>query len=135
MTMSNSSTEISTTTGPAAGGRTGDAASEGAGVLAIVGVVFCCLSAALYAGLVYSVWNLPSDQQQLELLRGRTSDLMRLVILGASAGLLNLVALVLCGIELLLPRRSQAIALSGAVVSLVLLLGVAAVVLLSAISQ
>ena len=115
----------------AGGAQNADHGMDVSNIVAIAGMTFCVLAAGLYFALFYFVSGLPADQQQLEQLRGNTAILIRLVALGASAGLLNVVALVLCGIGLLLSRRSQWLPIAGAIAAAILLLSVGAVIFLS----
>lgn len=135
MSISNPS-ELSTSpasVGATGGGQNPEHGLDVSNIVAMAGVTFCVLAAGLYFALFYFVARLPADQQQLEQLRGNTAILIRLVALGASAGLLNVVALVLCGIGLLLSRRSQWIAIAGAIAAALLLLSIGAVIFLSTV--
>lgn len=111
-----------------------DGGSDFSNVVAIAGVAFCVVAAGLYIALFYSVYQLPADQKQLEQLRGSTPILMRLVVLGASAGLMNLVGLVLCSIGMLTSNQSRWIALLGTIASALMLLSLGAVVFISALA-
>lgn len=104
-------------------------------MVAVAGAVFCCVSALLYIGLFYQVNQLPAEQQLLETLSSRTPTMIRLVVLGASAGLLNLVALVLSSIGLMLRQRSKWLATAGTIASILMLLSLASVVILGAVAS
>ncbi|MCA9064533.1 MAG: hypothetical protein KDA96_15790 [Planctomycetaceae bacterium] len=125
-------------------------ANQGPNVVAIAGLVFAMLAVVLY-GLLFlqiaglpgqltapaestadSVSRHPGDGASLEDLKADTPAILRMTLVGGAAGLLNLVALVLSAIGLWGSRRYRSAAYAGAALSLVLLFGVLAVILISA---
>ena len=75
--------------------------------------------------------QLPTTRVELDELRTNAPALMRLMIVGASAALLNLVAVILCLVGYIAPGRSRVVAFIGAVVSGVMLLAFISIVLVS----
>lgn len=97
---------------------------------AVAALTFCALSALLYAGLAGYLWRLPAVQADLEALRTRTPQLVKLVVLGAGALLCNLVALILSLAGLAARQESTGLAVLGTVISSFLLISLAGVVLI-----
>ena len=73
--------------------------SEPANIVAWAGVVFAVVAAVLYGVLFFMLSELPSTRNELEALKTNAPALTRLLIVGASAGLLNIVSLILCLID------------------------------------
>lgn len=102
--------------------------------VAVAGVVFGVIAMGLYAGLFYWVWRLPDSSGDLQQLQSDTPTLLKLVVLGGSGTLLNVVALILCIAGLLLPMRSRWLALAGTIIFGAMFLGIACVVLLGTLA-
>ena len=104
---------------------------EPANVAAWAGIAFGVVAAMLYAVLFYLLSRLPSSRNELEELKANAPVLTRLLVTGGSAGLLNIVSLILCLTGYILPRRSRFEAIVGSVVSALMLLAVFSVVIVS----
>ena len=104
---------------------------EPANVLAWAGIGFGIVAAMLYGALFYMLKNLPSSRNELEELRTNAPALTRLLAVAASAGLLNIVSLILCLTGYIQPRRSRLTAVAGSAVSALMLLAVFSVVIVS----
>ena len=102
--------------------------------VAVAGAAFGVIAMGLYAGLFYWVWRLPNSSDDLRQLQTDTPTLLKLVALGGSGTILNLVALVLCITGLLLPLRSRWLALAGTIIFGAMFLGIACVVLLGTLA-
>ena len=107
--------------------------SEPANIVAWAGVVFAVVAAVLYGVLFFMLSELPSTRNELEELKSNTPALTRLLIVGASAGLLNVVSLILCLTGYVIPRGSRLVALIGSLASLLMMLAVFSVVIASLI--
>ena len=110
---------------------TGAEASSSANVISWAGVAFALISAGLYGGLFYMLHKLPTARQQLEDLQTNAPALTRLLVVAASAALLNVVSLVLCLAGLFAPGRHRFIPLVGAAFSALMLIAVFSVVVAS----
>jgi hypothetical protein len=104
---------------------------DSSNTMAVAGTVLCVMAAMLYGGMFFFASQLPDKQQDLITLRSNTPLLLRPVILGGSAALLNLVSLSLSLAAFLQGYRKQRLALVSCIVSGLLLLGIAFVILLS----
>lgn len=107
--------------------------NEPANVVAWAGIAFGVVAAMLYGVLYYLLSKLPSSRNALEELRTNAPALTRLLFAGASAGLLNIVSLILCLTGYILPRGSRFTAIVGSAVSALMLLAVFSVVIVSLI--
>ncbi len=110
-----------------------DQQSQSTNVAAITAAVISGISVVLYSSLFYLVSGLPTQQPELSLLQDNTPVLLRLTLVGSSAVLMNIVALAIAALALILPGRSRLLAWIVVMISAVLLLGVASVILLSAL--
>ncbi|MBL8815893.1 MAG: hypothetical protein JNL58_07665 [Planctomyces sp.] len=110
-----------------------DQQSQATNVAAITGAVISGISVVLYASLLYMVSGLPTQQPELSLLQDNTPVLLRLTLVGSSAVLMNIVSLSIAILALMLPGRSTMLAWIVVMISAILLLGVASVILLSAL--
>ena len=107
--------------------------SEPANIVAWAGVVFAVVAAVLYGVLFFMLSELPSTRIELEALKTNAPALTRLLIVGASAGLLNVVSLILCLTGYVIPRGSRLVAVIGSLASLLMMLAVFSVVIASLI--
>lgn len=107
--------------------------SEPANIVAWAGVVFAVVAAVLYGVLFFMLSELPSTRNELEALKTNAPALTRLLIVGASAGLLNVVSLILCLTGYIIPRGSPLVAVIGSLASLLMMLAVFSVVIASLI--
>lgn len=107
------------------------AASDNINIAAWSGIGFGTLAAMLYGLLFYMLSRLPVSRNELAELQTNAPAMTRLLIVGASAGLLNVVSLVLCLVGYLLPQRSRVEAIAGGVISALMFLAVFSVVLVS----
>lgn len=105
--------------------------SEPANIVAWAGIVFGFIAALLYGVLFFLLSELPDNRQELEGLTTNSPALTQLLIAGGSAGLLNLVSLVLCLTGYLIPGRSKFEAIVGTLLSALMLLAVFSVVFVS----
>lgn len=96
-----------------------------------VGVALTLVAGVVYGVLQQMLQQLPATRVELDELRTNAPALMRLMIVGASAALLNLVAVILCLVGYIAPGRSRLAAFVGAVVSGVMLLAFISIVLVS----
>jgi hypothetical protein len=110
---------------------TGAEASSSANVISWAGVAFALISAGLYGCLFYMLHKLPTSRQQLEDLQTNAPALTRLLVVAASAALLNVVSLILCLAGLFAPGRHRLIPLVGAAFSALMLIAVFSVVVAS----
>jgi hypothetical protein len=99
--------------------------------VAWAGIGFGVVAALLYVALFYMLSKLPATRNELAEIQTNAPALMRLLIVGGSACLLNGVSLILCLVGYLLPRRSRLEAVIGSVVSLLMFLAVFSVVVVS----
>ena len=84
-----------------------NSASEASGTVDVVGfagIGFALIAAGLYALLFYMLHKLPSSRNELEQLGTNAPALTRLMVVAASAALLNVVALILCLTGLLIRK-------------------------------
>ena len=107
--------------------------SESANIAAWAGVVFAVVAAGLYGVLFFMLSELPSQRIELEELKTNAPALTRLLVVGASAGLLNVVSLILCLAGCIIARGSHWMAVIGSLASLLLMLAVFSVVIASLI--
>ena len=105
--------------------------SEPANIVAWAGIVFGFIAALLYGVLFFLLSELPDNRQELEGLTTNSPALTQLLIAGGSAGLLNLVSLILCLTGYLIPGRSKFEAIVGTLLSALMLLAVFSVVFVS----
>ncbi len=104
-----------------------------ANIVAWAGVVFAVIAVVLYGVLFFMLSELPSTPTELEELKTNAPALTRLLIVGASAGLLNVVSLILCLTGYIIPRGSPLVAVIGSLVSLLMMLAVFSIVIASLI--
>jgi hypothetical protein len=102
-------------------------------VVAWAGIGFAVVAAVLYSVLFMMLSELPSTRNELEELKTNAPALTRLLVVGASAGLLNVVALILCLIGYVVSRGSKVVAAAGSVGAAVMLLAIFSVVVASLI--
>jgi len=95
------------------------------------GVALTLVACVVYGVLQQMLQQLPATRVELDELRTNAPALMRLMIVGASAALLNLVAVILCLVGYIGPGRSRVVAFIGAAVSGVMLLAFISIVLVS----
>ena len=95
------------------------------------GIGFALIAAGLYGVLFYKLHQLPSSRNELEELGTNAPALTRLLVVAASAGLLNVVALILCLSGFLAPRRPRAMSVIGTTFSALMLIAVFSVVVVS----
>ena len=107
--------------------------SEPANIVAWAGVIFAVIAAMLYGVLFFMLSELPSTPNELEELKANSPALTRLLIVGASAGLLNVVSLILCLTGCIIPRGSPLLAVIGSLASLLMMLAVFSIVVASLI--
>lgn len=100
-------------------------------VVAWTGIGFGLIAAVLYAVLFYLLNQLPTSREGLDQIKANTPAITRFLIVGASAGLLNVVALILCLIGYILPQRSRWEAIVGSVISGIMLIAIFSVVLVA----
>ncbi|MCX7386461.1 MAG: hypothetical protein DWI22_03775 [Planctomycetota bacterium] len=100
-------------------------------IVSWAGIGFALVAAGLYGVLFYKLQQLPSSQQELEALQTNAPALTRLLVVAASAALLNVVALILCLSGFLTPRRPRTMSVIGTTFSALMLIGVFSVVLVS----
>ena len=104
-----------------------------ADVVGFAGLGFALIAAGLYALLFFMLHKLPSSRNELEKLTTNAPALTRLLVVAASAGLLNIVALILCLTGYMAPRRPRTISAIGATLTTLMLLAVFSVVVVSLI--
>lgn len=95
------------------------------------GIGFALIAAGLYVALFYMLHRLPSSRNDLEELGTNAPALIRLLVVAASAGLLNVVALILCLSGFLGPKRPRAMSVIGTTFSAIMLIAVFSVVIVS----
>lgn len=98
---------------------------------ALAAAAICGGATFFYGVLFYMISRLAGAQPDLSQLADETSTLLRIMLLGSSAVLLNIVALGIAALALILPGRRRVLAWVVVLVSFVLLFGVAGVVILS----
>ena len=109
-------------------------ADESAGTVNVVGyagIAFAVIAAGLYALLFFMLHNLPSARNEFEDISTNAPALTRLIVVAASAGLLNVVALILCLTGFLTPKRSRTIPLIGTTLTALMLIAVFSIVIVS----
>jgi len=104
---------------------------ESANAVAWAGLGFSLIALILYVGLQQMLIQLPATRAELDGLRTNAPALTRLMIVGAGAALMNLAGLVLCLVGYVAPGRSRLVAILGALVSALMLLGFFSIVLVS----
>jgi hypothetical protein len=104
---------------------------EPANIVAWAGIGFGLFAAILYAVLFMMLYELPSTRNEIEDLRTNAPALTRLLVVGGSAGLLNVVSLILCLTGYLIRGRSRFEAVVGSAISALMLLAVFSVVFVS----
>jgi len=104
---------------------------ESANLVAWAGIGFGAIATILYGVLFFMLHRLPSTRNELENLTTNAPALTRLLVVGGSAGLLNVVSLILCLMGYVVPRRSRFEAIVGSVLSALMLLAVFSVVIAS----
>lgn len=102
-----------------------------ANIVGWAGIGFALIAAGLYVGLFYMLHRLPSSRNDLEELETNAPALTRLLVVAASAGLLNVVALILCLSGFLTTRRPRAMSVIGTTFSTLMLIAVFSVVVVS----
>ena len=110
------------------------AATEAPGSVNIVswaGIGFALIAAGLYGVLFYKLHQLPTSQNELEEIQTNAPALTRLLVVAASAALLNVVALILCLSGFLAPRRPRTMSVIGTTFSAFMLIAVFSVVVVS----
>ncbi len=110
------------------------AATEAPGSINIVswaGIGFSLIAAGLYGVLFYKLHELPTSQNELEEIQTNAPALTRLLVVAASAALLNVVALILCLSGFLTPRRPRTMSVIGTTFSAFMLIAVFSVVVVS----
>lgn len=100
-------------------------------ITAWVGVTFTVIAAALYGVLFWMLHRLPQSRVEFDAATANAPVLIRLLVVGASAGLLNIVALVLCLAAWFLTPGSRIAAVAGTIVSMIMFLAVFSVVIAS----
>lgn len=102
-----------------------------ANIVSWAGIGFALIAAGLYCVLFYKLHQLPSSRNELEELRTNAPALTRLLVVAASAALLNVVALILCLSGFLAPRRPRTMSVIGTTFSAIMLIAVFSVVVVS----
>ncbi len=100
-------------------------------VVGFAGIGFAVIAAGLYTLLFFMLHKLPSTRNELEQLSTNAPALTRLLVVAASASLLNVVALILCLTGFLAPRRPRTLSAIGATLTTLMLLAVFSVVIVS----
>lgn len=95
------------------------------------GLVFAVLALVCYATLRQMLVQLPASRSSIDELRTNAPALTRLMIVGATGAVLNLVALVLSLVGYLAPRRGHALAAFASLLSATMLLVLFSVVFVS----
>ncbi|MGB0741588.1 MAG: hypothetical protein ACPGXX_16080 [Planctomycetaceae bacterium] len=95
------------------------------------GLGFTVLAIIIYFVLRQMLVQLPQDRVEFEEVRANASALTRLIFVGASGAMCNVVGLVLSLIGYVASAGSRGVALAGSIVSGVLLLGLFTIVLSS----
>ena len=102
-----------------------------ANIVGWAGIGFALIAAGLYGVLFYRLHQLPASQHELEELQTNAPALTRLLVVAASAALLNVVALILCLSGFLAPRRPRTMSVIGTTFSALMLIAVFSVVVVS----
>jgi hypothetical protein len=105
--------------------------TEPANVVAWAGILFGIVAAILYGVLFLMLHELPSSRQELTDFTDTAPALTRLLVVGGSAGLLNIVSLILCLTGYVIQGRSRFEAIAGTAVSGLMLLAVFSVIVVS----
>ena len=105
--------------------------TETANVVAWAGILFGVVAAILYGVLFLMLHELPSSRQELTDITANAPALTRLLVVGGSAGLLNIVSLILCLTGYVIQGRSRFEAIAGTAVSGLMLLAVFSVIIVS----
>ena len=92
--------------------------------VAVIGLILVGVAGFLCAVMFAIADQLPADSREFRELMNNTPTQLRLLILGCSAGVLVVVAFVLCVVGLFLPNRPRLAATIGTTLSLLLMLGV-----------
>ena len=95
------------------------------------GIGFAIIAAGLYGALFSMLHNLPSARNELDEFLTNAPALTRLIVVAASAALLNIVALILCLTGFLAPRRPRIMPVIGTTLSALMLVAVFSVVVAS----
>ena len=102
-----------------------------ANIVSWAGIGFSLIAAGLYGVLFYKLHQLPVSQQELEEMQTNAPALTRLLVVAASAALLNVVALILCLSGFLAPGRPRMMSIIGTTFSALMLIAVFSVVVVS----
>lgn len=102
-----------------------------ANIVGWAGIGFALIAAGLYGVLFYKLHQLPVSQNELEKMQTNAPALTRLLVVAASAALLNVVALILCLSGFLAPRRPRMMSVIGTTFSALMLIAVFSVVVVS----
>ena len=102
-----------------------------ANVVGWAGIAFALIAAGLYGILFYMLYELPSSRNELEELRTNAPALTRLLVVAASAALLNVVAVILSLTGYLAPGRPRMMSVLGTTFSALMLIAVFSVVVVS----
>lgn len=100
-------------------------------VVGFAGIGFALIAAGLYALLFFMLHKLPASRNELQQVSTNAPALTRLLVVAASAALLNVVALILCLTGFLAPRRPRTLSAIGATLTTLMLLAVFSVVIVS----
>jgi len=102
-----------------------------ANVVSWAGIGFAIIAAGFYVILFAMLHTLPSARNEFEEIQTNAPALTRLIVVAASAALLNIVALILCLTGFLTPGRPRTMSMIGAVFSALMLITVFSVVIVS----
>lgn len=91
--------------------------------VALIGVILLSVAVALCGLLQVQLGHLPDGVEEVRKLNATGPAQLRLLILVCAAGVLNVVAFLLCVVGLLLPNRPRLLAAVGTAGSTLLLLG------------
>lgn len=111
--------------------QTSDESALHANVVAWAGILFGVVAAILYGVLFLMLHELPSSRQELTDIAANAPALTRFLVVGGSAGLLNIVSLILCLTGYVIQGRSRFEAIAGTAVSGLMLLAVFSVIIVS----
>ena len=92
--------------------------------VALIGVILLGVAIGLCGLLLVQLDHLPDGVEEVRKLNATGPAQLRLLILVCAAGVLNVVAFLLCSVGLLLPNRPRILASIGTAGSLLLLLGI-----------
>lgn len=107
--------------------------SDPANIVAWAGIAFGLVAAILYSVLFFMLSELPSTRNELEELATNAPSLTRFLVVGGSAGLLNVVSLILCLTGFVISRRARFETVAGSILSGLMLLAFLSVVFVSLI--